>query len=360
VRRLIPGAVLRRAGRELVLLSPFKAERTPSCYLHVDKGTWYCFATGQGGDVVRLAELVMGCDFKAALAWCREACGLPPEEESEDRETRRRLAAVAAQRRAERTATLAAEEAADEHEKRARAWAIWQNAEPAAGTLVETYLRARGIDCDALAALYGTTVPLSLRFHPWLDYRHNGVTHRGPAMVGLILGPDRTPTGLHRTWLRADGRGKASLPKAKLTLGVIWGSAGWLSAAGPEAIVGEGYETTLTVMAALARAGVETFALSACSLGNLAGAGLGPRLRRGVEPRRPAPSAEPDPERPGLVLPAAVRAVTILEDADGKDPEHMRALIARALTKFRRAGLSARVASPAAGCDFNDMARTLA
>ncbi len=74
------------------------------------------------------------------------------------------------------------------------ALAIWKVAKPAAGTLVETYLAARGITIP---------IPPSIRYHPSLKHGPTGLDL--PAMVAAVQAPDRTITGIHRTFLTADG-----------------------------------------------------------------------------------------------------------------------------------------------------------
>lgn len=59
---------LRRCGKEWVGLSPFRPEKTPSFYVNDEKGTFYDFGGGEGGDVIRFIELIEGLDFKGALA----------------------------------------------------------------------------------------------------------------------------------------------------------------------------------------------------------------------------------------------------------------------------------------------------
>lgn len=326
---LCPGIVLKPAGREKVCLSPLTAERTPSCYVDERKGTFYCFSTGQGGDVIRLAELVLGCGWSEAFAWCRRQAGLDTGVISDaDR------IAHAKRRAAERKAEadrLAAEDAAEAARKQATAQDIWRAARMAAGTPVETYLAARGIALAAFDTLYGFRVPPTLRYHGDLQYRWDGVTHRGPAMVALVTDAARAPTGVHRTWIARDGRSKAAVPKPKLTLGTIWGSSIRLTPVAAHCVVGEGIETTLTVVAALALRGERAFGLAGISLGNLAA--------------------------DGFRLPDGVRRLTILEDADSKKPEIARATYDRAIAIQRRRGLDVRSAAPSLGRDFNDMAR---
>ena len=45
-----PYAQLKRAGRSWKGLSPFAQEKTPSFYVHPDRGFYKCFSTGEGGD----------------------------------------------------------------------------------------------------------------------------------------------------------------------------------------------------------------------------------------------------------------------------------------------------------------------
>jgi hypothetical protein len=350
-----PEVQLRRAGRELVGLSPFKSERTPS-FTVSGNGLWHCFATDQGGDVIRLVERLTGRPFREAAEMLAErVSGRLPTEAVDPAERARRQAArerAAAERRARE-----ASEAAD---RVAAARRIWQETRRAEGTPVELYLALRGIDLAALEAAYGRAIPPFLRYHPEATCRRDdGAMHTGPAMVGWLQAADGSFAGIHRTFLAPDGDGKArGIGASKRTLGAVWGSHGALMPA-PErrAVVGEGYETTLAVIAALAARGERVTALSAVSLGNLAGGGLGegaphPRLKG-----RRLPSVRPDPERPGLVLPGGIARVVILEDADGSDPEAVRARVVRAAAKFRAAGLRVSVASPEMGCDFNDMAQ---
>jgi hypothetical protein len=62
--------------------------------------------------------------------------------------------------------------------------------------------------------------------------------------------------------------------------------------------------------------------------------------------------------RPGLVLPADVRLVVILADADGRDQLAGRCLVERACRRWAAEGRRVRLAWPGIGQDFNDMIRT--
>lgn len=95
----------------------------------------------------------------------------------------------------------------DAVERRRAAQELWIKAQPARGTLVDTYSRARGITSPA---------PDALRFLPSL--RHHGGTS-WPCMLGAITNASGAVLAVQRTWLARDGRGKAPVKPAKMTLG---------------------------------------------------------------------------------------------------------------------------------------------
>jgi hypothetical protein len=112
---------------------------------------------------------------------------------------------------------------------------IWQESVRAEGTIVEIYLRSRGI-CGE--------IPPTLRFHPSLF--HTSKTYH-PAMVGAIaVWPSKTVAGVHRTYLTANGMDKATLLPNKMMLGSTKGGAVRLSPIGPKLILAEGIETALS------------------------------------------------------------------------------------------------------------------
>ena len=159
-----------------------------------------------------------GCTFAYIIA----AAGLPRDALRPD---------IEGQARAD------AQRAAEEARRERQARAIWAEAVPVHGTLAETYLRQRGITCD---------LPESLRFqaegwHP--------TAQRLPMMVGRIDGSERF--GLHRTYLRADGMGKAAADPPKAMLGTCAGGAVRLSDAAGRLVVAEGIETALSLLSGL-------------------------------------------------------------------------------------------------------------
>lgn len=138
--------------------------------------------------------------------------------------------ALVAQRKADR--------AAEDKRRSNRAVAIHQETQPIDGTLAETYLRRRGITC----ALPGT-----LRFHPACF--HGTTATRHPAMVARIEGG--AGFAIHRTYLRADGAGKAGLTPDKAMLGPVSGGAVRLTDEPGPLVVTEGIETALSLACGL-------------------------------------------------------------------------------------------------------------
>ena len=68
---------LKRAGRELKGLSPFKQERTPSFFVNDHKGSWFDFSSGQNGDIFKFLMLTEGLSFPEAVERLAEEAGLP-------------------------------------------------------------------------------------------------------------------------------------------------------------------------------------------------------------------------------------------------------------------------------------------
>jgi phage/plasmid primase-like uncharacterized protein len=133
-----------------------------------------------------------------------------------------------------------AREAAEAKAKAARraeaAHQLWNESQPIDGTPAEAYLRGRGIFCP---------LPDRLRFHPqcW----HGPSESRFPALVALVEGGEGF--AVHRTYLRADGSGKAGLAGGdKLMLGATAGGAVRLSDGPGRLVVAEGIESALSLL----------------------------------------------------------------------------------------------------------------
>lgn len=233
-----------------------------------------------------------------AVVWCH-AC--------RDREA---VAMALAARLGQEAEAPAPSRGPDAETKRQRAVVLWNSSAPAAGTIVATYLQARGLP----AALAGSD---ALRFRA--DCPHPG-GGRLPAMVASITDQSGTIIGLHRTFLRRDGSGKADVNPAKATIGAISGGAVRLAPAAGELVLAEGIETALA-------AGLLTGlpAWSALSAGN-----LGFRI----------------------ALPRDVRAVVISVDRDAAGEKAART----ATRRFKAEGRRVRLLVPdAAGKDACDL-----
>jgi len=142
--------------------------------------------------------------------------------------------------------------------------------QPIAGTLVETYLRNRGI-----TALHGTG---SLRFHPRCYYRpdEHSPTEVWPAMIAAVTDLNGQITGAHRTWLAPDGLDKAPIDTQRKAMGDLLGNAVRFGVPGDVMAAGEGIETVLSI-----RQGLPDMAMAAAlSAAHLAAVAFPATLRR--------------------------------------------------------------------------------
>jgi putative DNA primase/helicase len=199
------------------------------------------------------------------------------------------------------------EPAQDAFKRTEAALGLWQATQPADGTLVETYLRSRGLS---------VAPPATLRFHAGLKHPTGGIW---PAMVALVTrGEDDKPLSIHRSFLARDGVGKAPVDPAKMMLGPCRGGVVRLASPGDVLMVGEGIETCLAAMQAT---------------GQPAWAALSTSGLRTLD------------------LPDAVRNVIVL--ADGDEPGEAAAQ--DCAWRWKREGRRVRIARPPRGADFNDL-----
>jgi putative DNA primase/helicase len=131
--------------------------------------------------------------------------------------------------------------------RRAALRRVWGEARPiTAGDPVHTYLHQREISLPLVA------LPLVLRYHPHLIYRHaDGRCTYHAAMVARVDNPSGCAVTLHRTYLTSDGR-KAAVDTVKKLMspaiaGATRGGAIRLYQAGDTLAVAEGIETALAV-----------------------------------------------------------------------------------------------------------------
>jgi putative DNA primase/helicase len=189
-----------------------------------------------------------------------------------------------------------------------RAMSLWHGSEPVSG-IAARYLVARGLPHLVASG--------ALRFRP--DCPHPSRC-RLPALVALVQGGDGGPVGIHRTFLRRDGTGKAELEPPRAALGPVRGGAIRLDPVAKEIVVGEGIESSASAGVLL---GLPAWSAGSC--GNL--------------------------ER-SLQLPPQVHSVTIAADPD----EPGRRAANAAWHRWTRAGQHVRISTPKAGRgDFNDI-----
>lgn len=257
------------------------------------RGTWIDHETSTGGDALGLVAYLRGQGHADAIQWAKRFLGIGEGEPLPA--PRPRPAAL----EPEPKATLE------------NARQVWREAVNSAGSPIETYLASRGLRLPATPVL---------RFHPACPRGKE----RLPAMIALMT--DATtgePVGIHRTFLRHDGHGKAD-GHSKMMLG----GAGIIRLAPDEAVtlglgLAEGIETSLAVM-----------------------------QHAGWSPVWAAASAGAIATFP--VLPG-IEALTIFADADAAGDKAARACA----EKWQEAGREVTIARPLAG-DWNDIGRSAA
>lgn len=260
-------------------------------------GKWTDAATGEHGDLLDVIRESCGLvDFKDVADEARAFLALPrPKQERASLKQRAAPAAAGSPEAARR---------------------LFAMAQPISGTLVETYLRKRGI-----TDLHGTG---SLRFHPRCYYRpdEHAPTEIWPAMIAAVTDLDGRLTGVHRTWLAPDGAGKAPIATPRRAMGDLLGHAVRFGVAGDVMAAGEGIETILSLRCVLP----DMAMAAALSAGHLA----------------------------AILFPDTLRRLYIVRDNDPAGDGARDSLIDRA----GEAGIEAIVLSPAFG-DFNEDLREL-
>jgi len=150
----------------------------------------------------------------------------------------------------------------DDSAKRSEfARAMWNRAVAAPGTPVSAYLESRGITTD---------IPPTIRYLAGAKHADTGLIL--PCMIAAVaLWPSCEIIAVHRTFLKADGSGKAPVSSPKKMLGPVVGGAVRLARHGSTLVVAEGIETAMTVLqetehpvwAALSKGGIENLILPA-------------------------------------------------------------------------------------------------
>jgi hypothetical protein len=218
-RYWLVGDVLNTPGRSM-FVRLYDSPKGPA-------GKWTDAATGEHGDLLDVIRLSRGfADFKDVADEVRSFLSLP-HEEPESPPKHRVAPAPSGSREAARR--------------------LFAMSQPIAGTIVEAYLRNRGI-----TALRGNG---NLRFHSHCYYRpdEHAPTETWPAMIAAVTDLDGHLTGAHRTWLAPDGSGKAPIVTPRRAMGDLLGHAVRFGVARDVLAAGEGIETMLSLRMALPR-----------------------------------------------------------------------------------------------------------
>lgn len=355
------GWKLRRTGAELIGPCP-ACGGVDRFGINRVKNVFSCRKSGAGGDAIALVQYVDGVDFLSA---CSVLTGRPIP----DREAAGPDAAMLEARAKERAAAEAKREldaTAFREQARAKAFETWKRGQPAARTLAEAYLGGRGLPL------------LPVRFIGDHAYWHGGerprLLHSGPAMLAAVLRPDGRFGAVHVTWIDPARPGRKAtivvpetgepLP-AKKVHGAKKGGA--IRLADPlgaaRLVVGEGIETTASVMVAEARP--DTAYWVGVDLGNLGGRAaetlVHPSLTRADKAGRVRRARYPGPvpdmtDDEAFVPPGRFRQVVFLGDGDSDRVTTEAALMRGARRAMRlNHALEACIAWAPAGADFNDV-----
>ncbi len=218
----------KRGARELVGLCPFHSEKSPSFEVNDTKGVYYCHGCGASGDAFRFLMAKDGLTFRQAFeALTGDSFPVVSDEER-------------AKRKAEDEAVTAA--------RIALARDIWARSKSPAGTPAEVYARSRGIVIP---------LPETVRFvmtPRWRDDETGEVGRDYPAMACALQDAHGAIVGVQCIFLQDGGRRKyerqradGTKGKAKLTFGVIVGSAFRIGPPADHVVICEGPEDGLTL-----------------------------------------------------------------------------------------------------------------
>ena len=237
-------ALLGEPNARMSTAREFRYGSRGSLSVHLDKGTWHDFETAAGGGVLDLVARERGCSRADALRWLREHGFVDvdpaltrPESRCEPRPGDVANATAPEADTGERIACVA-----PRRDTRAGARRVWNATRPLAGTVAARYLAAHGV-----AHVAGN---VALRFHSALS--HPTAPGRFPCLVAGIQDVAGQFLGIQRTYLAADGTGKAAVDPVRASLGSLAGGAVRLAEpAGGRLLVGEGIETTAAAVLVL-------------------------------------------------------------------------------------------------------------
>ncbi len=277
---------------------------TARCPAHDDREPSLSVRDGVDGEPV--FNCFAGCDWRDIKDVLRARGLLPERSDSPAWQRRRYRTSDAAKHR-----SVAVEAEVDQQQRMEFARRKLHEAVPLTGSPAEVYLRERGIESGP------DGWPPSLRYHPALKHGPTGLLL--PALVAAVtIWPGRDVVGVHRTFLRADGKGKAPVTTPKMMIGRCGGGAVRLAPAGPELVLSEGIETGLSIQQAVRLPVWATLSTSG--------------LR-------------------SVILPPEVETVVVAADGDEGGEEAAQAAARRFIAEDRKV----KIARPPQGMDFNDL-----
>ncbi len=77
---------LNRRGRNCVCLCPFHSEKSPSCTVYMDNGSFYCFGCGTGGDVITFVMKIENLSYVEAIKFLADRAGMTMPDEAKNNE----------------------------------------------------------------------------------------------------------------------------------------------------------------------------------------------------------------------------------------------------------------------------------
>lgn len=279
VATLCPG--MKKSGGYWQGPNPTRARDSKTSFTVWSNGAWKEFDSDEKGDVIDLIAYARQCSKGEAIAWAKDFLGL----RDLDPATRAKLDAQAKAKQ-ERARQAEAEEKVA---KQRRAFDLWLGAKKLMpGSLAWRYLAGRSIDLAELVNAEGDLKDSATSLRYW-GPREPGFDWLGPAMLAPIRQVTGEITGVHATFLKPDGTGKAAVPNPKLMLGGKQGGFVRLSRGQSglpfedvaktsmiePLVLGEGIETCLSAAIALPEARV----WAALDLGNMASLPFRPEIR---------------------------------------------------------------------------------
>ncbi|MBQ7979997.1 MAG: DNA primase [Oscillospiraceae bacterium] len=85
---------LNRRGRNCVCLCPFHSEKSPSCTVYLDNGSFYCFGCGTGGDVITFVMKIENLNYVEEIKFLADRAGMTMPDEAKNNEASRIKARV--------------------------------------------------------------------------------------------------------------------------------------------------------------------------------------------------------------------------------------------------------------------------